>query len=211
MKLRPTLFTVAPALLALAVATSPAYAQDDDPFGADNDRARDQARQDVARSDTRVSTGALTDGQILQIVRTLNDGEIKQAEEALDEGESEAVKSVAEMIKMDHEAANDQMDELLDGPMNLEDSDLNELLSEQSEETHELLQDLSGAEYDCSYLQQQIAQHEAAIQTSKSQLEPNAQDAGVKAFLTAMGPKLENHMQMAKDAIGKLEGCSAPN
>ncbi|MDY6984729.1 MAG: DUF4142 domain-containing protein [Pseudomonadota bacterium] len=211
MKIRHVKAAFAPAMLVLAVAVSPAHAQDD--ARLEDDDARLSAQESVARSDTRVNmpAGMLNDGQILQVVRTLNDGEIKQANEAKDEGESEAVKQVAEMIIMDHEASNDQMDELLDGELNLEDSPLSETLGMQAEETHELLQDLSGAEYDCNYLQQQITQHEAAIQTSKTQLEPNAQDADVKAFLTAMGPKLEHHLQMAKDALGQVEGCSAPN
>lgn len=211
MKIRHMKAAFAPAMLALAVAVSPAYTQDD--ARPEDDNARLRAQENVARSDTRVNmpAGMLNDGQILQVVRTLNDGEIKQANEATDEGESEAVKQVAEMIITDHEASNEQMDQLLDGPLNLEDSPLSETLGKQAEETHELLQDLSGAEYDCNYLQQQIAQHEAAIETSKTQLEPNAQDADVKSFLTAMGPKLEHHLQMAKDALGQVEGCSAPN
>jgi putative membrane protein len=214
MKIRNLKTAFAPAMLALAVAVSPAYAQDDS-LRPDDDSARLRVQENVARSDTRVNTDAaramLNDGQILQVVRMLNDGEIKQAKEAKDEGESDAVKQVAEMIINDHEAANEQMDELLDGPLNLEDSPLSETLGKQAEETHELLQSLNGTTYDCNYLQQQIAQHEAAIMTSKSQLEPNAQDAGVKAFLTAMGPKLEHHLQMAKEAIGNVEGCSVPN
>lgn len=215
MKLRPITAALVPTMLALAVTVSPAYAQDDS-ARPDEDNARTRTQEEVARSDTRVDTdaargGMLNDGQILQVVRTLNDAEIKQAEEAMDESESEAVKQVAEMIRTDHEAANEQMDELLDGPMNLEDNPLSDTLGKQAEETHELLQDLSGAEYDCNYLQQQITQHEMAIETSKSQLEPNAQDPGVKAYLAALGPKLESHMTMAKDALGQVEGCSAPN
>lgn len=214
-KVHPLTAALAPAMLALAVAAGPAYAQDDS-LRPEDDNARLRAQEEVARSDTRVNTdvargGMLTDGQILQIVRTLNDGEIKQAKEAEDEGESEAVKQVAEMIISDHEAANEQIDDLLDGPMNLEDSPLNDMLGKQAEETHELLQDLSGNQYDCNYLQQQVAQHEAAIQTARTQLEPNARDSRVKSFLTAMGPKLEHHLQMAKEALGKVEGCSAPN
>ena len=209
MKLRPTLIA-----LALAAAVSPAYAQDDDARAESDTRAIDtRAQENVARSNTQVNTDAargamLNDGQILQVVRTLNDGEIKQAEEALDEGESDAVKSVAEMIKTDHEMSNEKMDALLDGELNLEDSPLNETLSMQSEDTHELLQDLSGTQYDCAYLEQQVVQHEAAIELSKTQLMPNAKDPGVKDFLAAKGPTLERHLQMAKDAMGSAS-CTA--
>lgn len=238
MKLRPTLTVLAPAMLVLAVAVNPAYAQDGAARSQDNDtraqqsdargqqqteargqqndvRTQDNSARDAAAVDaqakntTRVAT--LNDGQILQVVRTLNDAEIKQAEEAMDEGESEAVKNLAEMIKTDHEASNEKMDALLDGELNMDDSPLNETLADQAEETHELLQDLAGAEYDCAYIQQQVTQHEAAIELSKTQLMPNAKSAGVKDYLTAKGPTLEHHLQMAKDALGKAGNCSNSN
>jgi putative membrane protein len=197
MKLRQTISTLTPALLVLTFAATPALAQQE---------------ETVARSATQIRTddanrAALTDGQILQILRDKNDAEIKQAKEAKDEGMSDAVKGVADMLINDHEASNKQIDELLDGELNLQDSPLGETLSKQAEETHELLQDLAGVQYDCAYLEQQVAQHEAAIDTSKNHLVPNAKDAGVKQFLTALGPKLERHLQMAKDALGKMEGC----
>lgn len=149
----------------------------------------------------------LNDGQILQIVRTLNDAEIKQANEAMDESDSDAVKQVAEMIITDHEMSNEQMDELLDGDLNLEDSPLNDTLMTQAETTHELLQDLSDTRYDCAYLQQQVTQHEMAIDTAETQLVPNATNADVAQFLTAMGPKLEHHLEMAQQGLDNMAGC----
>ena len=219
-------------MMVLTFAASPLYAQDTEA----RSEAREGAAQDTNARDTNARAGAqesttkaadtsaragekraavggsqqLSDGQILQIVRTLNDGEIKQAEEAKDEGESEAVKQVAEMIITDHEMSNEQMDELLNGDLNLDDSPMSDMLKDQAEETHELLQDLAGAQYDCAYLQAQVSQHQMAIDTAKSQLLPNAKAEGVKQFLTAMEPKLQHHLQMAQDAMGKMQGCSNP-
>jgi putative membrane protein len=193
MKLKNKFFAVAPVMMVMAIAVNPVYAQ------------QTQARPGAgAEHDTHA---ALTDGQILQIVRTLNDAEIKQASEAVDQSESAAVKQVAEMIIADHEMSNEQMDELLDGDLDLDDSPLNEALTDKGEQTHESLQDLEDVAYDCAYLQKQVAQHEEAINLAKTQLVPNAQNAAVKQFLTAMGPKLEHHLQMAKEAVGKSTGC----
>lgn len=201
MKLRHTCSTLVPAM-ALALA-APSYAQDDAAI-------QQQRGVDVARSNTQINLNEqLNDGQILQIVRTLNDAEIKQANEALDEADNEAVKQVAEVIISDHEAANEQMDELLDGDLDLDDSEMSKMLGEQGEETHELLQDLSGIQYECAYLKAQVSQHEMAIETAKSQLVPKTQNASVRDFLTAMEPKLQHHLQMAKDSMGQVEGCSA--
>jgi putative membrane protein len=182
--------------------------------GAQQGQANAQQSQGNAQTAQRgqaAAGAALNDGQILQVVRTLNDGEIKQANEATDQSENDAVKQVAEMIIMDHEASNEQMDDLLNGELNLEDSPLSDMLAMQAEETHERLQDLDGAQYDCQYLQAQVAQHQMAIDTAKNQLAPNAKNADVKSFLTAMTPKLEHHMQMAQDSLGKAQGCDASN
>lgn len=150
---------------------------------------------------------ALTDGQILQIVRTLNDAEIKQAKEAVDESKNAEVKQVAQMIITDHEASNEQMDELLDGDLDLDDSDLQDRLAKEGEQTHENLQDLDDAPYDCAYLKAQVAQHENAIATAKNTLIPQATNAAVKTYLTAMGPKLEHHLEMAKAGMAKMPAC----
>lgn len=181
----------APAMLALALASAGAYAQP----------AASQPRHDEHAST------ALTDGQILQIVRTLNDAEIEQAKEALDESKNANVKQVAQMILTDHEDSNEKVDELLKGDTSLDDSALNDTLHAKAEETHEALQDLEGAPYDCAYLQKQVAQHEEAINLSKTQLAPSASAAGLKQLLTAMGPKLEHHLQMAEQGLGKTAGC----
>src|SRR5262245_15850730 len=83
----------------------------------------------------------LNDGQILQVVQTLNDAEIKQAREAQGESKNADVKQVATLIIADHEAANEQMGELLKGDINRNDSSLDEMLKSETEETHESLQD----------------------------------------------------------------------
>jgi predicted outer membrane protein len=223
MKLRQKFSALAPALVVLTLAAGTAYAQDSASKPGDNPtRSAQAAGQDAKvnadtpvrsgekRASTAASPTALTDGQILQIVRTLNDAEIKQANEAMDEGKSDEVKRVAEMIKTDHEKNNEELDELLKGDRNLEDSPMNDMLSKQAEDTHEALQNLSGNEYDCAYLQAQADQHQMAIDTAKSQLTPNAKSADVGKFLSTTAPALEHHLQMAKDSLGKVEGCAKP-
>lgn len=192
MKLKHKLLTMTPALIALTFSVGSAYAQQ----GA-NAAARTPAQAGSA-------SATYTDGQILQIVRSLNDAEIKQAKEALGESKNADVTSVAEMIVTDHENANEQVDDLLKGDTSLDDSDFNDSLNAKLEKNHESLQDLAGAAYDCSYLQKQITQHQEAISLAKTQLAPNAKSAGLKQFLTGMEPKLQHHLQMAQQSSTKL-------
>lgn len=211
MKLRHSFSALAPAMLALTLAATTAYAQDDADKATADSAAKVNPDTPVRSAEKRAGSpaAALTDGQILQIVRSLNDAEIKQAEEAMDEGESDEVKRFAEMLKTDHENSNESLDELLEGERNLEDSPVNDTLNADAEETHERLQDLAGNQYDCAYINAQIAQHEAALDMAKTQLAPNAQSADVGKFLTTKTMSLENHLQMAKDTLGKVEGCGA--
>jgi predicted outer membrane protein len=219
MKLRQKFSALAPALMVLTLAASTAYAQDK-PAPATSDSAARASQAEKAApaapakpAEKRVGAAAaptaMTDGQILQIVRSLNDAEIKQANEAIDEGESEAVKTLAEMLKADHENSNKALDELLEGDRNLEDSAANDQLNESAEATHERLQDLAGNQYDCAYINAQVSQHEAALAMTKDQLIPNAKAADVGKFLTNKQASLEHHAQMAKDTLGKVQGCGA--
>jgi putative membrane protein len=222
MKLHHKVSALASALMVVTLAAGSAYAQDNanKPGNDSATRATQSAagaKQDAAARPAEKRAGAaatasptaLTDGQILQIVRTLNDAEIKQADEAMDEAKSDEVKRVAEMIKTDHENNNEEMDELLKGDRNLEDSAMNDTLKKQGEETHERLQDLAGAQYDCAYLQAQADQHQMALDMAKNQLTPNAKSADVGKFLSTTAPALEHHLQAAKDSMGKLQGCSS--
>lgn len=149
----------------------------------------------------------LSDGQILQIVETLNDAEIKQAKEAQDESDNADVKQLAAAIIADHENANEQMGELLKGDINRNESSLNEMLESETSETHEALQDLDGAAYDCAYLRVQVQQHQKAIELAETNLIPDANNAGVKQYLTAMAPRLEHHLELAKAGMAKLPDC----
>src|SRR6187402_284115 len=65
------------------------------------DSTRTQAPQNATKS--MPAKSVQTDGQILQIIRSLNDAEIKQAKLVMDESESVETKVVAQSILNDHE------------------------------------------------------------------------------------------------------------
>lgn len=219
MKLRQKFSAMAPALMVLTLAASTAYAQDK-PAPTTNDSAAPASQQTKTaqaapakpaekRVGATAAPTAMTDGQILQVIRSLNDAEVKQANEAIDESESAEVKTLAETLKTDHENSNKALDELLEGDLNLEDSTADDQLNESAEATHERLQDLAGNQYDCAYINAQVSQHEAALAMTKDQLIPNAKAADVGKFLTGKQASLEHHLQMAKDTLGKVQGCGS--
>ena len=150
-----------------------------------------------------------TDGQILQVIRSLNNAEIDQAKHVIDESDNAEVKAVAQAIINDHDDSNEKINELLDGPLDLDDSPLNEMVQEHAEQTGDMLAKLEGAMLDCQYLKMQVEQHEMALDTAKKDLLPDAKNADVKAFLTMSAPTLEAHMHHAEAAMKSLTGCSS--
>lgn len=151
---------------------------------------------------------ALTDGQVLQVVRTLNDGEIEQAELALDKTDDAQVQSVAEMIKTEHEVSNENIETIEDenDELDLDDSDTSESLAATAEETREGLKELDGAQFACTYLLKQEEGHQRALDTI-SQLEPTVTNSSVKAFLASTTPVVEHHIELAKTARESLADC----
>jgi putative membrane protein len=167
----------------------------------------DQAQLNANATKTAGAKSVQTDGQILQIVRTLNMGEIKQANYAMDESDNEQVKATAQAIIKDHEESNDKIDDLAKGDLSLDDSPLNDTLLKQAETTFEMLDELENPQLDCIYLQKQVEQHEMALDIARNDLVPDAKSPEVQAFLTENEPKLEHHLMEARNAMGSLSGC----
>jgi len=151
-------------------------------------------------------TATPNDGQILQIVRTLNNGEIAQAELAKDQASSDTAKNVAEMILMDHQRSNNSMGAI---DIDLEPSTLSESLERTAMQTLEQLQNAGEGMFDCAYLSVQVEQHQLALEIASSNLAPHASSEAVTAFLDVTTPRLENHLQAAQTAMEDAS-CSDP-
>ncbi|HWK53854.1 MAG TPA: DUF4142 domain-containing protein [Hyphomicrobiales bacterium] len=183
-----------PSLLTLAMAASwPAAAQLSDIIGGSNS----------------TSTTPLSDGQILEIIHTINDAEIKQAELAMDESEDAQVMQVAQMIITDHESSNDQIEALEDAndAIDLDDSDMSESIADMTEDAYEVLDDLDEAQFACAYLMKQEEQHQHGLDTVSKDLLPSTTSAEVTSFLAMTSTKMEQHLAMAKAARESLPGC----
>ena len=174
----------------------------------DADGDADQAQQNANATKSMAAKAMQTDGQILQIMKSLNDAEIKQAKLVLDESENTEVKVIAQSILNDHEDSNEKIDELVDGDLSLDDSPLDDTLAEQAETTFEMLDELESPQLDCQYLQKQVDQHQMALETVQVDLATDAKNAGVKAFLTGKVTSLEHHTMLARDGMKAISGCA---
>lgn len=147
----------------------------------------------------------ITSGQILQVLHALNQGEIEQAELALQRSDNPEVYKTAQLIIKDHAASNQRIAAVAQAiGVELEESPLSRGMQVQAGAIKEGLEDLSGAEFDRAYLENQVELHALALETARSQLLPNAQDPQVRYLLITAAPKLELHRLEAQESHASL-------
>jgi putative membrane protein len=148
----------------------------------------------------------MSSGEILHVLHTINEGEIAQAKLALQKSDDPAVQETARLIMQDHMASNERITSLADAAgIQMEESPLSRGVQAQAEEIRENLADLSGAEFNRSYLQNQVQLHELALDTVQSQLLPNAEDPQVRQLLSLAAPNLEQHLQEARQSYASVD------
>lgn len=121
--------------------------------------------------------------------------EIETAKLALDKATSADIKSFAQQMIDDHSAANKALAKLA-ADQALEVADDAELVSKAKAMILELR---DGESFDRAYANNQVVAHEQTIELFRKAV--NSEDAQVSAFAKETLPKLEHHLQMAKDLV----------
>jgi putative membrane protein len=141
----------------------------------------------------------LTDANIAAIVVGANKIDISAGKIALERSNNIAVKEFAERMIADHTAVLNSAVELVTRlgvtPVN---NDLVAALSEQSRDHEAKLQTLSGKAFDKSYIDHEVAYHEAVIDVIENQLIPAAQNEELKATLVSVLPAFKAHLMHCK-------------
>jgi putative membrane protein len=147
----------------------------------------------------------LTDAEILQITHTANQGEIAQANLAEQKSKNPRVKKLAAMMLKDHTAADAKgmmiakKDNLTPAPSAISSS-----LESDARNATMMLRAENGTAFDKDYVDTQVKEHQALLDSLDQKLLPNAQDADVKAFLTDVRATVAMHLQHAQNLQNKL-------
>ena len=145
-------------------------------------------------------------GEILQVLHTVNNVEIKQAGVALQRSDHPMVQQVAKLIIQDHSVSNQRIESVAQTTnVKLDESLLSTGLRTQGNEIAENLANLSGQNFNCTYLQKQIEQHALVLRTVREQLLPSASQPQVQELLTIAVPKLEAHLKTAQGHRAHLQ------
>jgi putative membrane protein len=142
----------------------------------------------------------LSDDQILHVLHTANTGEIEQARMAQKQAKNARVKQFAAMMIKDHSQAdkngNDVAKKTNTSPTA---NDVSRNLEKDAKQMTSAMSDQKGSDFDRSYIDAQVKEHQAVLDLIDKQLLPDAKSAEVKSTLQALRPKIEGHLKEAKD------------
>lgn len=137
----------------------------------------------------------LSDGQVVAIAIALNESEIVTSQPALIKAVSAAVIDFAEEMITDHSATIERLEDLGIAPVpNAISTDLNRV----ADQVEDILDELSGGEYDRAYIDAQIELHLLALDFIDNLLRPEASDAALRVELEAMRAIVRAHLLEAE-------------
>jgi putative membrane protein len=148
----------------------------------------------------------LTDANIAAIVVGANNIDISAGKIALERSKNASIKKFAERMVTDHTAVLNSAVALVTKlgvtPVN---NELVATLAEQSS-THEAnLLTLSGNAFDKSYIDHEVAYHEAVIGVIENQLIPAAQNKELKDMLISVVPTFKAHLEHCQMIQKKIQ------
>ena len=142
----------------------------------------------------------LTDDQILGFTHAANVGEIEQGKLAQTKAKDSKVKAFAAMMVKDH-TDEDNKGKALAKRANLkpEPSPTTESLKTGAEAATSTLKGEMGADFDRSYVDTQVREHQEVLDTLDQKLIPSATNADLKTYLADVRAAVAMHLQHAED------------
>lgn len=145
------------------------------------------------------AAASLSDAEIAAIVVAANAIDVGYGEIARERATDERVREFAETMIRDHTAVNRSAGELV-GRLGVtpQPNDVSRSLEASAAETREMLQNAPGAEFDRSYIANEVAYHRTVLDALDNLLVPNATNAELKETLTGVRPAFEAHLRHAE-------------
>lgn len=148
---------------------------------------------------------ALTDGQVLQLVSTVNDSEINLSQVAISKTQNQTVKDFAATMVAQHEANNVKIAavEVKTG-ITREETEASRDLKKRGDDATEALKSAKDADFDRAYIDGQVILHQEFLTALDSILIPAAKNADVLAHLQGTRADTEAHLNNAKQIQASL-------
>jgi putative membrane protein len=142
---------------------------------------------------------APTDDQILYVLHAANLGEMDQARLAQKKAKNARVKRFATMMIKDHGDADVRGGDVAKKTQaSLTPSEISNRLENDAKQFSLSISTEKGKGFDGVYIDAQVKEHRAVLDTIERELLPAAKSAEVKELLQTVRPKIENHLQEAE-------------
>jgi putative membrane protein len=119
--------------------------------------------------------------------------EVRLGELAQQKAKSPAVQDFGQRMVEDHGQANDKLMQIAQQ----KSIELPQDLSDDAQDTYEELQQLSGADFDETYMDEMVSDHEDDVAAFEDYVE-EAQDADLRGFAEETLPTLREHLELAR-------------
>jgi len=142
---------------------------------------------------------------IVDIVAAINIGEIQAANVALKKAQNPEVKKFAQQMHKEHDTLNKEIMNL-DIKLGIPNdrSARSMMIKEKNEFTLGRLKDKTGADFDETYIQDQVMMHKLALETLEHSLIPSAKDAKLKTALQKARESVIKHLEHAQSLEKQL-------
>jgi putative membrane protein len=141
----------------------------------------------------------LSDGQIAQIVATVDTGEIEQAQVALQKTNDTNVRAFATQMVDEHTAAKQAGAQLASqSSMTLAESPKATELQSKSQQMVEKLKQADATSFDKTYIDGQVEQHAAVLKMLDDQLLPAVTQPALRDHLNTARGMVQHHLEEAR-------------
>ncbi len=147
----------------------------------------------------------LSDAEVANITNRANSAEIQAAQLALQKSQNNSVRQFAQRMITDHTALMQRINAIegdLRGPSTA--TPLTQQLDATNRQTLQTLQQLQGAQFDRTYMQNQVQQHQWLLNTLDNALIPSARNNTLERDLREAREIVAAHLQHAQQVHGSL-------
>ena len=149
---------------------------------------------------------APNDAEIAAIVVAANAVDIDAGKLAQQKGSSKAVRDFGQRMVTDHTGVNEQAGALVKKlGVTPQDNATSKSLRDGGKATMDKLTKLSGAQFDKAYVDNEVAYHQAVLDTIDKTLIPNAKNAELKSLIVKVRPAIDAHLQHAKQMQSSMK------
>jgi len=150
-------------------------------------------------SSSPAAAQSITDAQIASIVVTANRVDVDAGKLAASSSKNAEVRKFAQLMVRDHTDVNRQAVDLVTRlKVTPQDNETSRSLADGGEKNIAALKSLKGAAFDKSYVEHEVAYHQAVLDAVDQTLIPNAKNDELKALLVKVRPAFVAHLEHAK-------------